>query len=56
MIGVTVNEVNNRLGASYTLDDVDKVCEELQAYTLNMGKLPFSLGRTAKVTVTESKK
>lgn len=40
-LGITANEIKNRLGESYTLDDVDKICEELENYTLNISKLPF---------------
>ena len=40
-LGVSSNEIKNRLNESYTLDDVDKVCEELQQLSLNASKLPF---------------
>lgn len=54
MLGVTVNEVKNRLPESYTVDDVDLVCEDLQSYELNINKLPFNVGRKVKVKVRES--
>jgi len=41
MLGVTVNEIKNRLAESYTFDDIDAVCEDLRDYKLNMSKLPF---------------
>lgn len=56
MIGVSAQDIKNKLEESYTLSDIDKVCEELQAYDLNMSKLPFNVGRQAKIRVTESKK
>lgn len=42
-LGVTANEVKNRLGSNFTLDDVDKVCESLRSYKKNLSKLPFNL-------------
>lgn len=56
-LGVSPDEVRNRLGESFTADDVDDVCESLQSYSLNISKLPFSVsdGCRAKVKVTESK-
>lgn len=41
-LGSSVNEVKNRLPESYTFKDIDKVCEDLQEYNLNMSKLPFN--------------
>lgn len=48
-LGVNPNEIKNRLSESYTLDDVDKVCEELQDYSINMSKLPFQLDKPGSV-------
>lgn len=57
MAGVKVEDVVRRLGESYTADDVDTVCEDLQSYQLSVSKLPFGVdsGRKVKVRVTESK-
>lgn len=55
MLGVTVNEIRNRLSETYTIDDIDQVCEELKTYALNISKLPFNVDRNVKVRVTESK-
>lgn len=55
MLGVQPNEIKNRLGESYTIDDIDKVCEDLKSYELNISKLPFNVDRKVKVRVTESK-
>ena len=40
-LGVTQNEILNRLPDSYTFDDIDSVCESLQSVNLNLSKLPF---------------
>lgn len=55
-LGISPDEVRNRLGESFTADDVDSVCEDLQTYSLNISKLPFSVSNNckAKVKVTES--
>lgn len=54
-LGVKPEEIKNRLPESYTVDDIDSACEELQSYALNISKLPFSVDRKVKVRVHESK-
>lgn len=57
MIGVTVNEIKNKLPESYSVEDVDSVCESLQNYALNISKLPFNVEKTkVRVKVQESKR
>jgi hypothetical protein len=52
MLGVRPTDITSRLAESYTLDDIDQVCEEL----LNMGRPAFGLGLgKPKVTINESK-
>lgn len=41
-LGVKPEEVRNRLPESYSMSDIDEVCEELQSYKLNLSKLPFT--------------
>lgn len=41
-LGVKPEEVKNRLPESYSMSDIDEVCEELQSYKLNLSKLPFT--------------
>lgn len=55
MLGVTPNEIKNRLNESYTLDDIDKVCEELQGYNLRVSRLPFNIEKGTQISVRESK-
>lgn len=55
MLGITPNEIKNRLDESYTIDDIDGICEELQSYAVNISKLPFDVKRS-RMRVTESKK
>ena len=56
-LGVTTNEIKNRLSEGFSFEDIDIVCEELQAYKLNISKLPFDISKTKNVRmkVTESK-
>lgn len=56
MLGVTSNEIKNRLSESYTLDEVDKVCEDLQQYNLRMSRLPFNVSKGTRVSINETKK
>ena len=55
MLGVSANEIKNRLNETYTITDIDKICEDLQNYTLNISKLPFNIeNNNVKVKIKES--
>lgn len=55
MIGVTSQEIKNKLNEGYSFNDIDRVCENLQSYKLNISKLPFDIKRqNTKMVVTES--
>lgn len=54
-IGVEPQEIRNRLSESYTLDEIDSVCEKLKSYSLNLGRLPIKLGKKSVVKIQESK-
>lgn len=56
-IGVTASEVKNRLNEQYSFDDVDRVCEDLQEYRVNVSKLPINVSaqKVSKAVITESK-
>lgn len=43
--GITSSEIKNRLSESYTFDEIDRVCEDLRRYKLNISKLPFNVGK-----------
>ena len=54
-LGINKNEILNRLNESYSLDDVDNVCEDLKDYSLNISRLPFAFDKpgNARVRVRE---
>lgn len=56
-IGVEPEEIKNKLPEEYSFNDIDRVCESLQEYQVNMSKLPFNAFRSKniRVSVTESK-
>ena len=54
MLGVNANEIKNKLNETYTINDIDRVCEELKSYQLNMSKLPFHLDNNSRVKVKEA--
>lgn len=57
MLGVSKDEIKNKLSESYSIKDIDRVCEDLQSYQLNISKLPFKLDRKVKtVQINESNK
>lgn len=41
-LGISSNEIKNKLPESYNIDDIDAICEDLQSYKLSINKLPFS--------------
>jgi uncharacterized protein YoxC len=55
-LGVSDSEIKNKLSEGFSFDDIDKVCEELQDYKINISKLPFDISKTKNVRmkVTES--
>jgi hypothetical protein len=54
ILGLTPADIKRKLGESYTMEDVDQVCEDLKQYQLNISKLPFSVDRKIGVRVNES--
>ena len=56
MLGVSSNEIKNRLDESYTLDDVDRICEDLQNYNLRMSRLPFNVSKGTKVAIQQTQR
>lgn len=56
-LGVSSTEITNRLSENYSFDDIDRVCESLQQYQINVSKLPFNTSRerVVQMKVTESK-
>ena len=55
-LGVSVNEIRSKLNESYTFDDIDKVCDEIQDVRLGLNSLPFSVNfnNKTKMRVNES--
>jgi predicted RNase H-like nuclease (RuvC/YqgF family) len=54
MLGIQPSEIMSRLNESYTLADVDAVCNQIMDSTVNFSRLPFS-GRTkASARIAES--
>jgi hypothetical protein len=45
-LGVSANEIKNRLSENFTFDEIDEVCESLRSYKRNMSKLPFNLNES----------
>ena len=55
-LGVSTSEIKNKLSEGFSFEDIDRVCEELQDYKINISKLPFDISKTKNVRmkVTES--
>ena len=57
-VGVSVNEIKNRLSENYSFEEIDKVCSDLSSYKVNMSRLPFELQESIqqrRVKVTHDK-
>ena len=55
-LGISADDVRNRLGKSYSFKDIDRICESLSANKLAINKLPFKVSQVSEVTMTESVK
>ena len=50
-LGISNNEIRNKLPQTYSFTDIDRICEELRQYKLNINNLPFnSYGITKQLT------
>jgi len=56
MLGVKTTDITSRLNESYTLDDIDNICDELLEYNINMSRLPFGISKNSRVKIAESAK
>ena len=54
MLGVAASEITSRLNESYTLTDVDAVCDKIMNSTVNLGRLPFGGRSRASARISES--
>lgn len=54
MLGVRTSDIKSRLNEGYDMNDIDKVCDDLLDYNVNMSKLPFGVDRSSKQPVVES--
>lgn len=56
MLGLTSKDIKRKLGESYSLEDVDQVCEDLKNYQISLNNLPFNVGGSRLgIRVNESK-
>lgn len=54
MLGVRPIDITSKLGESYTLADIDSVCDDLLESTVSISRLPFSGMNKPRVKVSES--
>ena len=54
MLGVTPSEITSRLNESYTLKDVDAVCDQILDSTANFSRLPFGVRAKTSARISES--
>ena len=54
MLGVRATEITSRLNENYTMDDINKVCDDLLTGSCMTNTLPFGLGKSSTIRVKES--
>ena len=54
MLGVKTSDITNRLNENYTLNDIDKICDDLLSYNVSMNRLPFGTTRNQSIRIKES--
>lgn len=54
MLGVQPSEITSRLNESYTLADVDAVCDQILDSAVNFSRLPFSKRSATTAKISES--
>ena len=54
MLGIRPIDITSKLGESYTLADIDRVCDDLLESTVSISRLPFSGMNKPRVKVSES--
>lgn len=42
ILGISAKEIKQKLPKNYNFDDINRICESLQTYKVNMNKLPFN--------------
>ncbi len=55
MLGISSNEIKNKLNENYSFKDIDEICEGLSNYKVKISKLPFNIQKDTKVRIQESK-
>jgi methyl-accepting chemotaxis protein len=55
-LGVRPSEIKSKLNESYTFNDIDKVCDEIQEFNYGLRSLPFDLNfnKNTKIKINES--
>ena len=51
-LGVSAEEIKNRLNENYSFNDIDRVCESLQKYKLTINALPFNIRKDTPVRMS----
>ena len=53
-LGISSDEVKNRLGKTYSFNDINSICESLSANKIAMNRLPFRTSQVSSMQVKES--
>lgn len=53
-LGIDSQDVKNRLGKSYSFNDINRICESLSNSKIAIDNLPFKSSRVSRIQVSES--
>lgn len=53
-LGITANEIKNKLSENYSFNDIDEICESLSNFNLTVSSLPLDLQK-GRIKIQESK-
>lgn len=56
-LGISSKDIKSKLTENYSFNDIDRVCESLRTYKLNINSLPFNVtpnGKSVRMAVTEA--
>ena len=52
-LGISSDDIKSRLKDSFSIKEIDSICESLRGYNLNINKLPFQVNKIKNISMKE---
>lgn len=52
-LGISSDDIKSRLKDSFSIKEIDSICESLKGYNLNINKLPFQVNKIKNISMKE---